>query len=340
MPESTERLSPPGVGPAGASGLAHAAREALAHADVVDLSRRFGIIVVWLGVIAVFGVLRPDTFFTLGNFQTIAGSQAVLVVLTLGLLVPFAVGEFDVSVSGTLGLSLVLLGWLNVVHHWAILAALGVGLAVGAINAFFVVVARVESIVVTLGMGTLLVGVAVGINDQSTGGISQNLVDATRNSIFDFPLAFYYGVLLTVIAWYVFSFTPLGRYIYFVGAGRDVARLSGIPVDKIRVGAFLTSGVVSALAGVLLAGWLGASDPNVSGTYLLPTFAAAFLGASVIRPGRFNPWGSLIAAYFLVTGVTGLELLGLAGWIEQVFYGASLVLAVAFSRLAGRRGAG
>jgi ribose transport system permease protein len=189
-------------------------------------------------------------------------------------------------------------------------------------------------------MGTLLVGVAVGINDQSTGGISQSLVDATRNSLFDFPLAFYYGVLLTVIAWYVFSFTPLGRYIYFVGAGRDVARLSGIPVDRIRVGAFLTSGFVSALAGVLLAGWLGASDPNVSGTYLLPTFAAAFLGASVISPGRFNPWGSLIAAYFLVTGVTGLELLGLAGWIEQVFYGASLVLAVAFSRLAGRRGTG
>src|SRR5690242_21890747 len=95
-------------------------RSRLAGADLVDLSRRYGIIVVWLLVIAVFGVLRPDTFFTLGNFQTIAGSQAVLVVLTLGLLVPFAVGEFDVSVAGTLGLSLVLLGWLNVVHHWAI----------------------------------------------------------------------------------------------------------------------------------------------------------------------------------------------------------------------------
>jgi ribose transport system permease protein len=316
-------------------------RDRFDRLDVVDLSRRYGIIVVWLGVIAVFSVLRPDTFFTFGNLQTIAGSQAVLVVLTIGLLVPFAVGEFDVSISGTLGISLVLVGWLNVVQGWAIgwsiLAALGVGLLVGAINAFFVVVARVESIVVTLGMGTLLAGVAIGINGQSTGGISQKLVDATRNELFGLPYIFYYGLLLTVIAWYVFSFTPLGRYIYFVGAGRDVARLSGIPVDRIRVGAFLVSGVVSALAGVLLAGWLGASDPNVSGTYLLPTFAAAFLGAAVIQPGRFNPWGSLIAVYFLVTGVTGLELLGLAGWIEQVFYGGSLVLAVAFSRLAGRR---
>src|SRR5919201_6803502 len=186
------------LGDAAAPGLAREVREALARADPVDLSRRFGIIVVWLLVIAVFAVLRPNTFFTLGNFQTIAGSQAVLVVLTLGLLVPFAVGEFDVSVSGTLGISLVLVGWLNVVNHWAIgwaiLAALGVGLLVGAINAFFVVVARVESIVVTLGMGTLLAGVAIGVNGQSTGGISQKLVNATRNELFGLPYIFYYGL--------------------------------------------------------------------------------------------------------------------------------------------------
>jgi ribose transport system permease protein len=328
-----------GGGAEGAEGAAEATQRG--GFDWIEASRRYGILVVWLAVIVFFSILRPETFFTFGNVQTIAGSQAVLVILTLGLIVPLAVGEFDVSIAGVMGLSLVLVGWLNVIHGWSIipsiLVALGAGLLVGAINAFFVVVVRVESIVVTLGMGTLLTGVAVGINDQSTGGISQSLVDFVGNSLFGLPLAFYYGLALTVVSWYILSYTPLGRYVYFVGAGRDVARLSGIPVDRIRVGAFLTSGVTGALAGVVLAGWLGASDPNVSGTYLLPSFAAAFLGASVIKPGRFNPWGTLIAAYFLVTGVTGLELIGLAGWIEQVFYGASLVLAVAFSRLAGRR---
>ena len=261
--------------------------------DVVDASRRYGILVVWLAVIVVFSVLRPDTFFTFGNVQTIAGSQAVLVILTLGLIVPLAVGEFDVSIAAVMGLALVLVGWLNVIEHWSIvpsiLVALGAGLFIGAVNAFFVVVVQVESIVVTLGMGTLLTGVAVGINDQSTGGISQGLVDAVGDSLFGLPLAFYYGLALTVIWWYILSYTPLGRYVYFVGAGRDVSRLSGIPVDRIRVGAFLTSGLTGALAGVVLAGWLGASDPNVSATYLLPSFAAAFLGASVINPGRFNP---------------------------------------------------
>jgi ribose transport system permease protein len=185
-------------------------------------------------------------------------------------------------------------------------------------------------------MGTLLVGVTIGINDLSTGGISPHLVDAVRNPLFGIPLVFYYGLLLVVIFWYVLSYTPVGRYLYFVGAGREVARLSGIRVEAIRAAAFVISGFVSALAGVLLAGWLGAADPNVTSTFLLPTFAAAFLGSTAIQPGRFNPWGTLIAAYFLVTGVTGLELLGLAGWIEQVFYGGSLILAVALSRVMAR----
>jgi ribose transport system permease protein len=310
----------------------------------VDLSRilwRYGILVVWALIIVAFSILRPTTFSTFGNAQTIAGSQAVLVIIALGLLTPLAAGEFDASVSSVTGVSLVLMGWLNVIHHWplewAIAVALLVGLAVGAVNAFFVVVAQVDSIVVTLGTGTLLIGVAVGTNSLSTGGISRGLVAAVHTSVFGLPLAFFYGLLLTLVAWYVFSYTPLGRYLYFVGASRSVARLSGIRVDLIRAGSFIVSGFISALAGVILAGWLGAADPNVSTLYLLPAFAAVFLGSSVFEPGRLNPWGTFVAVYFLVTGVTGLELMGLAGWIEQVFYGSSLVLAVALSRLAARR---
>jgi ribose transport system permease protein len=146
------------------------------------------------------------------------------------------------------------------------------------------------------------------------------------------PLAFYYGLALTILVWYLMSHTPLGRYLHFVGSGRDVARLSGVRVEAIRAGSFLASALTAALAGVVLAGWLGASDVTVSSSYMLSSFAAAFLGASIIHPGRFNAWGTLIAVYFLVTGITGLELLGFAGWIESIFYGASLVVAVALTR--------
>lgn len=309
--------------------------------DRSDIARRYGVVGVWIAMIAVFSLLEPSTFPTFGNFTTIAGSQAVLIVITLGLTIALAAGEFDLSVSGTVGVALILVGEFNVNHGWPIalvvVLALTVGLLVGAVNAFFTVVLGIQSIVVTLGTGTVLVGVAHAISLSTIGGVSSTLVSVVEDTFLGIPLLFYYGLILTLVLWYVFSFTPLGRYLYFVGAGRDVARLAGIRVDAIRITAFMSSGFLSALAGVILAGSLGAADPNVSSTYLLPVFAAAYLGSSMIVPGRFNPWGSFVAVYFLITGITGLELLGLSGWIEQVFYGGSLVLAVTFAHLAAQR---
>lgn len=306
-----------------------------------EIGRRYGLVIAWVILIAVFAGLRPDTFATFGNFKTIASSQAVLVILTLGLLIPFSAGEFDISIAGVMSIALVLVGWLNVIHGWpigwAVAVALAAGVVVGIVNGFFVIVMDVDSIVATLGMGTLLTGIGVGVNNLSTGGISDSLVSAVRHEIFNIPALFYYGLGATALVWYVFEYTPIGRYLYFVGAGRDVARLSGIRVDAVRFGSFIASAFMAAIAGVTLSGLIGAADPNIAMHFLLPAFAAAFLGATAIKPGRFNAWGTLIAVYFLVTGITGLEFLGYSGWVEQVFYGASLILAVAFSRLAARR---
>jgi ribose transport system permease protein len=306
-----------------------------------DVASRFGVLIAWALVIVVFSILEPHDFPTSGNFETIFGSQSVLLILTIGLIVPLTTGEFDLSISGVLSVSLVLVGYLNVVHHWpvglAALVAVGAGLLVGAVNAFFVVVIGVESLIATLGMGTLLTGVGLGINHVTVAPISQSLVDAMGTRVLGLQAAFFYGLGLTILCWYVFSHTPLGRYLHFVGAGREVARLAGLRVDALRSGALIASAMIAALAGVVLAGLNGSADPNVGSSFLLPAFAAAFLGSTVFMPGRFNPWGSFVAVYFLVTGITGLELKGLASWIEPVFYGGSLVIAVAASRLLGRR---
>lgn len=306
-----------------------------------DQLQRFGLPLVWVVVAIVFTVVEPTTFPTVGTAGTIFGSQSVLLVMSLALLVPFAAGEYDLSVAGVLSLTLVLVGYLNVKQGWpilpALLVAVAAGVAVGVVNALLVVGIGLDSMVVTLGMGTVLLGIGIGVNNETTAGISNGLVKAISTSFLDLPLSFYYGVALTALLWYVFSYTPLGRYLYFVGSGRDVARLSGIRVTSIRAGSLITSSTLTALGGVVLAGTLGSSDPNVGASYLLPAFAAAFLGSTAITPGRFNPWGTFIAVYFLVTGVTGLNLLGLTGWVEQLFYGGSLIIAITVSHLAAKR---
>jgi len=136
---------------------------------------------------------------------------------------------------------------------------------------------------------------------------------------------------------YVLSFTPLGRHMQFVGANREVSRLAGIRVNRIRFGAFVAAGFLCGVGGVVVASGLGGFDPSSSVSYLLPTVSAVFLGTAVVQPGRFNPIGAAIAVYFLATGILGLQELGAAGWISDVFYGAALIVAVSLSTLVRRR---
>jgi ribose transport system permease protein len=306
---------------------------------VSSLAQRLALPLAWVFVIVLFGALEPDTFLTTTNFQTIFGSQAVLVVLTLALLVPLTAGDYDLSIASVLSLAAMMVALLNVDHGWpvgwAVLAALAAGALTGAIHGAIIVLLDLDPFIVTLGSATFVSGVVLWISDSRTiGGISDNLVDPViGHELFGIPLAFYYGVVLCIVLWYVFEYTAAGRRLLFVGRGRNVARLSGVRVGRIRWAAFVASAALSALAGVLYAGTTGGADPSSGGSFLLPAFAAAFLGATSIVPGRFNPWGSLIAVYFLVTGITGLQLLGVESFVQQLFYGGALIVAVVLSRV-------
>ena len=310
-----------------------------------DLTERYALLAAWGVTCVVFGILRPDTFLTTSNFTTIFGSQAILVVLTLALLPPLTAGDYDLSVAATMTLSSMVLAILNVNHHWsigaAIVAALAVGVFVGLVNGALVVLLDIDSLIATLGSSTFIAGVVLWISDSQTiSGVSQSLINVVVVDRFlGIPLEFYYGIALGIVILYVFEFMPVGRRLLFVGRGRSVARLSGIHVARLRWGALVVSGLISAFAGVLYAGTLGSADPTSGLSFLLPSFAAAFLGATTIMPGRFNPVGSIAAVYFLVTGITGLQLLGVQTFVQQLFYGGALVLAVALSQLARRRSA-
>jgi ribose transport system permease protein len=306
---------------------------------------RFALPVIWLAMAGVFAVLRPDTFATTANIQTIFSTQSILVILALGALLPLIVGEFDLSIAATMGLSAIVVATLDVQHGWPILLAVVAGVAFGAIvglvNAVLVVGVGVDALVATLGVSTLAAGLSLAVSDYLTiSGVDDALLTAVNHQVFGMPLAFFYGLALMLILWVVLSHTPLGRHLYFVGQSREVARLSGLPVFSLRAGAFIAGGALAGLAGVVLTGTLGAADPAGGAPFLLPAYAAAFLGSTTIRPGFFNPIGTVLAAYFLTTGVTGLQLLGLEDWVQQFFYGIALIFAVVLSKLAGRRRSG
>lgn len=298
-----------------------------------------GLVLVYVA----FALAKPATYPTISNLATMLASQAVLVVVTLALLMPLTAGDYDLSVGAMVGLSAMIIAVLNVQHNWpvwwAVLAAVAVGACVGAVNSFFTVSVGIESLIVTLGSATILEGVALWISGSNTiSGVSQDLVNPVIVYRFlDIPLQFYFALVMAIVMWYVFEYTPLGRRLLMTGRGPVVARLTGIRVNRIRASSFILSGIFSALAGALYAGTSGAAAPTGGTEFLLPAFAAAFLGATTIYPGRFNPIGSLIAVYFLVFGVTGLEFLGAPDYVQQLFYGAALIVAVTFSQIVRRK---
>lgn len=308
-----------------------------------DAAQRFALLGVWLLVVVLFCALRPDTFATAGNVQTIFGSQAILLILALGLILPLTTGDFDLSVAANLTFSAMLLAVLQVHHGWALVPAMVVAVAaatfIGWINGTIVVRLGIDSFIVTLGTGTILQGLVLWISDANTvPGVSDVLIDWTiSNRFLGISMVFWYGLGLTAFLWYLMTRTALGQRLLYVGRGRAVARLSGVNVDRIRIGTLTASGAIAGVAGVGYAGTLGSVDPTSGLGFLLPAFAAAYLGATTIRPGRFNPWGTFSAVFFLVTGITGLQMLGADSFVQQLFYGGALVLAVALSEIVRRR---
>ncbi|GAY07545.1 ABC transporter permease [Pseudonocardia sp. N23] len=308
-----------------------------------SLAQRFSIVIALVVVVAVFGSLRPDTFLTTSTLQGILGSQAVLVVLTCALLIPLTAGDYDLSVAGVLMTSQMMIGVLNAqlgMNIWLVIVlCLVAGVVIGLLNGWFVLLFGVDPFIVTLGTGTILSGVVLWMGDSTTiSGISTGLTDwVIVNRFLGVPLAFWYGLIITACLWYFLEYTAAGRRLLFVGRGRAVSRLSGLRVTRIRWGALVASATLASIAGILYAGTTGAADPVSGEAFLLPTFAAAFLGSTAILPGKFNSWGSFIAVYFLVAGTTGLTMLGAQSYVSDLFYGGALVVAVCASRYSRRK---
>lgn len=263
----------------------------------------------------------------------------MIVVLALGLIITLRAGEFDLSVATTMTIGSVVLAILDAQRHIgpgaAVALTLLLGAGIGLTNGILVVVFGVDSFIATLGTATILQGAALWLtNGETVVGLSDVFVNWTViNRFAGIPIEFYYAVVIMAVLAYVFRYTALGRRLLYVGKNREVARLSGIDVGRIKIGAFVTTAIMSAFAGILYAGTSGSANPSSGLSYLLPTYAAAFLGATTTVSGEFTPVGTLIAVYFLVSGVTGLAIIGLPSFVQLIFYGTALIVAVVGSKI-------
>ena len=301
---------------------------------------RYTIVIVFAAMVTAFGIDIPSTFLSIGNLSNILGSQAVLFILVMAVLLPTIMGDFvDLSLGSSLGLSAMTLAVVNVQHGTnvvlACLAGIGAALVVGLVNVFFVVYFDNDPFIVTLGTMTIVQGVIYIVSgNNSVGIVSTNLSNwIFTNEFLSIPLEFYYGLAIFLVVWYVLSFTPTGQKALVIGQSREVARLSGVRVNRQRSWAYIIGAGIAGLAGIAYAGTNGTVDPGAGSALILPAYAAVFLGATAIKPGRINPLGALIAVYFLATGTVGLELLGAQSYYQQIFYGAALVASITIPKV-------
>jgi len=298
--------------------------------------RNIGVLYLYALTWIIFSLWTSETWLTWLTHRSVMNQNAILLVVALGLLIPLSAGVFDLSIAGTVSASAVTVSWLLIEPQWpipfAIAAALAVGLIVGTINGLLVVKIHIDSFIATLGMGSILSAYAVWrSNNRSLLGFPDEFKNLATPWFWGLNKTVLVGLTLAIILWFVLEHTALGRYLFATGGAREAARLAGVQTDRYLWGSLITSATFAALAGVLLASQFGSSQAQSGAPYLLPAFAAAFLGSTQFKR-RFNVWGAVLAVFVLQSGVKGLQLAGVSStWVESLFFGVALIVAVGLS---------
>lgn len=306
----------------------------------------YGLPVLTALLFLVFSIVLPDTFPTRENVSSILSNQSIPALLALGATIPIVTGKFDLSIGYGLGLAHVLVMYLVVEEGtpWplACLAVVLGGALVGALNGAVVEFARIDSLIATLGTGSIMYALTGWLTDGSRIVPGPKGLPASFTGLYDarflgLPLPAFYVLASVVVLWVVLERLPFGRYLYVVGSNPRAAGIIGIPAHRYSVYAFAGSGLVVGVSGVLLAAQQQIGNPSVGLDYLLPAFVGALLGSTTIRPGRANALGTLVAVSVLAVGLAGIGQLGAQFWATPLFNGGTLLLAVGLAGYAARR---
>jgi ribose transport system permease protein len=316
--------------------------EKTAHAGFRLVSNH-ALLLLTVLLIALFSALMPRTFPTILTVQSILGDKAIIAFLALAEMTVIAANQFDLSVGFMVSLLHCLAIGLMVNNHlpWPMVfvVVLLTGMAIGLLNGLLVRVAKIDSFIATLGVGTVAYGLAGWYTggEQIIGDLPPGFTALDHTRIAGMPLPALLLIVLAVVMWLIFEFLPVGRTLYVIGANERTAELTGIRVDRTVIGAFIASGLITAFASLALAARIQVGQSNVGQEFLLPAFVGALLGATTVKPGRVNVWGTIVSVLILAVGISGIEQLGGAFYVEPLFNGSTLIVAVGMAGWAARR---
>lgn len=302
----------------------------------------YGLLILTILLIVLFSILLPHSFPTMLNLRSILADKTIIAILALAAMIPMVTGKIDLTVGYGIVLWHILVISIQVAGvPWplACVIVLILGGLAGLFNGILVEIARIDSFIATLGTGTVIYAIAL----WHTGGrqvvaqLDPAFYALNSTFLFGLPITAYYVLALTIVLWLVLEYLPIGRFLYAIGANPRAAVLNGIPAARYTMGAFIASGVLSAFAGILLASKLRIGQASVGLEYLLPALVGAFLGSTTIKPGRVNVWGTIIGVAILAVGISGIQQFGGSFWVEPMFNGATLLVAIGIAGYAQRK---
>jgi ribose transport system permease protein len=313
--------------------------------SAIDLASRYGLLAAFLLTILFFSVAKPDVFPTGRNAESILTAAGPSLILAVGLTVVLVMQDFDLSIGAMIGLAAGAaenfmvqngMGWVA-----GVLLVLLIAVAAGVANGYMVAFLGGSSFIITLAMGTVLTGVEFGLTNQDTvyTGFPTAFADIAKGEFLGLSNLIWIAAGVAVVIWTLLERTEVGRYMYAIGGNPEAARLSGVRVRYLRLVGFVIVAVAAALVGLLLTSQSSSYAPNAGISYLLPAFAAVFLGAAVFRPGEFNVLGTVVGVLFLGVIQTGLTMLNLETYLINLVQGGILITAVLVSRLGQRTAA-
>lgn len=317
----------------------HAQATGASRADFGGLIARYGTVAAAL-VIFVGFALASDRFLSVGNLSNILVQISVLMVVSSGLTVAVSSGEFDLSVGQVASLSGVLVAGLMIWAGLPVAAAIALsilaGVAIGVVNGLLVTWLRIPSLIATLAMGPI----ALGLNYAYTNGDSiyaqmpDSFYSIAKGKLFGVvPVPIVIALVVVAVFYVLLNRTRLGRSIVATGANIQAARLSGIKVNRARIVALVLSALGAAMGGIMLTARLGTGQSGAGDAYLMDSLTAVFLGMTAFKPGRATVQGTLVGVIIIGMLDNGLNLLGAPFYLQNEVRGIVMIAAVSLAVL-------